>query len=91
MKKTKDQLRAMPIVTVEEIISFRGEVFFHIAELNEKMDEYIIALHEVVNVFAGMEGVEAETAPEKYLMKIINDMYEAARLPLYQPIRIKNE
>lgn len=35
-------------------------------------------LHEVREIYAGMEGFEPETAPEAYCLRIIDQMYKAA-------------
>lgn len=47
--------------------------------LKTRVQELEAQLHEVREIFAGMEGFEPETAPEGYAMRIINQMYEAAR------------
>jgi len=36
-------------------------------------------LHEVREIYAGMEGFIPETAPEGYCLRIIRQMYDAAK------------
>ena len=50
--------------------------------LNIENKRYREALEEIVEIYAGMEGFIAETAPEGYQQRIIEQMYNAAKAAL---------
>ena len=53
---TKDELRAMPVVTIEEIIRFRLNVFMHISDLNMQIKTAKAdGIREAVSKFADPE------------------------------------
>ena len=53
---TKDELRAMPVVTIEEIIRFRLNVFTHISDLNMQIKTAKAdGIREAVSKFADPE------------------------------------
>lgn len=52
--------------------AFDGGQFFNVA------CNAMRALEEIREIYAGMDGFKAETAPEAYQQKIIRDMYDAA-------------
>ena len=52
----------------------RGQAFFK--ELLAELDAMI---HEAKEAYTGMEGVTPETDLEKYLMQVLDQMYEALR------------
>ena len=45
---------------------------------DERIQELERRLAAVVEIYAGMDGFVAETAPEAYQARIINEMYKAA-------------
>lgn len=52
-----------------------------LAAEREKLEQAREALKEVREIYAGMEGLpEPETSVEAYLLKIINDMYDVAKI-----------
>jgi hypothetical protein len=48
------------------------------AIINDQVDELKAKLHEVREIYVGMDGMGFLTAKESYLMRIIKQMYEAA-------------
>ena len=44
------------------------------------------ALQEIIEIYAGMDGFEPETAPEAYQKRIIEQMYEVARRALLEEV-----
>jgi len=50
--------------------------------LNIENKRYREALEEIAEIYAGMEGFIAETAPEGYQQRIIEQMYNAAKAAL---------
>lgn len=46
--------------------------------LSAKVDSLEYIRSEIIEIIAGMEGFKPETAPEAYLLKIINDINKVA-------------
>lgn len=44
--------------------------------LENRIAELESRIHEAKEVYAGMEGFEPQTAPEGYLLRIIEQMYQ---------------
>ncbi len=64
MSKTKEQLRAMPVVTVEQVVRFRGEVFAHISEQNVLIGELAEALEAALEWIDSVpDGTELPAMP----------------------------
>lgn len=43
-----------------------------------RIEEMAAALHEVQEIYAGLDGFKPETAPEGYALRVIEQMYQAA-------------
>jgi hypothetical protein len=48
------------------------------AIINDQVDELKAKLHEVREIYVGMDGMGFLTAKESYMMRIIKQMYQAA-------------
>jgi hypothetical protein len=48
--------------------------------MNSERELYLESLlHEIMEIYAGMEGFVTETAPEAYLQTILKQMYDVAK------------
>lgn len=48
------------------------------AALQQEIEKLKARLHEVREIYAGMDGFEPETAPEGYCLRIIEQMHKAS-------------
>ena len=49
----------------------------YIQELEQRVEKLEQQLHEIREIYAGMEGFEPQTAPEAYCLRIIEQMAKA--------------
>ena len=63
--------------TDREIDNLREEANELVGALRAEVAELEKAQSDIREIYAGMEGFEAETAPEAYCLRIIEQMYKA--------------